>query len=185
MNKNKLKNISKFLSLILRHKPETIGLKLDKNGWADIDELIEKSKDISLTRELIDEVVQKNDKRRFIIDGNRIRANQGHSIEVDLELKPLTPPDILYHGTATRFLDSIMQTGITKQSRQHVHLSQELETAISVGQRHGKVAILEVNAQEMLAKGHTFYRSENGVWLTDIVGVEFLKILTPSSPTFS
>ena len=176
MNKNTLKNIRKFLSLILRHKPETINLKLDKNGWADNDELIEKSIDISLTKELLAEIVERSDKKRFIIESNRIRANQGHSIVVDLELKSLIPPDILYHGTATKFLDSIMQTGITKQSRHHVHLSQELETAISVGKRHGKVAILEVNAKEMFQKGHNFYCSQNGVWLSNFVDVAFLKI---------
>ncbi len=177
MNKNRLTKISKFLSLILRHKPETINLKLDKNGWADIDELIDKSIDMSLTRELITEVVEKNDKKRFIIDGDRIRANQGHSLAIDLELKPLTPPDILYHGTATRFLDSIMQKGLTKQSRQHVHLSAELTTAIAVGKRHGKVVVLEIDAKKMVENGDTFYLSNNGVWLTDFVGVAFLKVL--------
>lgn len=111
MNKNNIKTTSKFLSLILRHKPQTIGLKLDENGWADIDELIEKSKNNKLTRELLDEVVEQNDKKRFIIEGNKIRANQGHSINIDLELKAVRPPDVLYHGTATRFLDSIVKEG--------------------------------------------------------------------------
>lgn len=175
MNKNNIKKISKFLSLILRHKPETINLKLDENGWADVDELIAKSKNIKLTKELINEVVRDNDKQRFIIEENKIRANQGHSIEVDLELKAVTPPDILYHGTATRFLDSIMQTGLSKQARQHVHLSQELETATAVGKRHGKLVILEVDAKKMFDEGFEFYLSENGVWLTDVVGVRFLK----------
>lgn len=175
MNKNNIKKISKFLSLILRHKPETINLKLDENGWADVDELIAKSKNIKLTKELINEVVRDDDKQRFIIEENKIRANQGHSIEVDLELKAVTPPDILYHGTATRFLDSIMQTGLSKQARQHVHLSQELETATAVGKRHGKLVILEVDAKKMFDEGFEFYLSENGVWLTDVVGVRFLK----------
>lgn len=175
MNKNNIKKISKFLSLILRHKPETINLKLDENGWADVDELIAKSKNIKLTKELINEVVRDDDKQRFIIEENKIRANQGHSIKVDLELKAVTPPDILYHGTATRFLDSIMQTGLSKQARQHVHLSQELETATAVGKRHGKLVILEVDAKKMFDEGFEFYLSENGVWLTDVVGVRFLK----------
>jgi len=175
MNKKSIKQTSKFLSLLLRHKPETIGLKLDKNGWADIDELIEKSKDFILTRALIDSVVKQNDKQRFIIDGNKIRANQGHSIEIDLELKSITPPEILYHGTARRFLDSIMETGLTKQKRQHVHLSKEIETATRVGMRHGKVVILEVDAKRMHEEGYAFYLSENGVWLTNGVPKEFLK----------
>ena len=175
MNKNNIKKTSKFLSLILRHKPETIGLKLDENGWADIDELIEKSKNLKLTKELIDEVVEQNDKQRFIVEGNRIRANQGHSIVVDLELKAVTPPDVLYHGTATRFLESIMQTGLNKQKRQHVHLSKNIETATSVGLRHGKVVILEVDAKQMFDEGYEFYLSLNGVWLTDVVPKKFLK----------
>jgi len=175
MNKNSIKKISKFLSLILRHKPETIGLKLDTHGWADIDELMAKSKNIKLTRALIDEVVAQNDKQRFIIEGNKIRANQGHSIDVDLEFKAVTPPDMLYHGTATRFLESIIQTGLSKQKRQHVHLSKDIETAIMVGKRHGKVVILEVDTKRMLEDGYEFYLSVNGVWLTDVVPVKYLK----------
>jgi len=175
MSKNKIKNVSKFLSLLLRHKPETIGLNLDENGWADIDELISKSKEIALTRALIDEVVADSDKQRFIIESDRIRANQGHSIVVDLEFKAVCPPDKLYHGTATRFLDSIMQGGLTKQQRLHVHLSKDIETATAVGKRHGKVVILEVNSKKMFEDGYEFYLSENGVWLTDVVPVEYLK----------
>jgi len=176
MNKNSIKKISKFLSLLLRHKPQTIGLKLDANGWADIDELIEKSKNIKLDRALIDEVVAQNDKQRFIIKKNRIRANQGHSIDVDLEFKAIEPPSVLYHGTATRFLDSIMKIGLTKQKRQQVHLSKEIETAIAVGKRHGKVALLKIDAQKMFEKGYEFYLSENGVWLTDSVPLEYIDI---------
>ena len=175
MSKSKIKNVSKFLSLLLRHKPETIGLTLDENGWADIDELINKSKEIALTRVLIDEVVADSDKQRFIIEGDRIRANQGHSIAVDLEFKAVRPPDKLYHGTATRFLDSIMQSGLTKQQRLHVHLSKNIETATAVGKRHGKVVILEVESKKMFEDGYEFYLSENGVWLTDVVPVEYLK----------
>ena len=175
MNKNNIKTTSKFLSLILRHKPQTIGLKLDENGWADIDELIEKSKNRNLTRELLDEVVEQNDKKRFIIDANKIRANQGHSINIDLELKAVRPPDVLYHGTATRFLESIMKEGLTKQKRQHVHLSKELDTAINVGKRHGKVVILELDTKKMFEEGYEFYLSENGVWLTDVVPNKYLK----------
>ena len=174
MNKNNIKKISKFLSLLLRHNPQTIGLKLDTNGWADIDEIIEKSKNIELNRALIDEVVAKNDKQRFVIKENKIRANQGHSIDVDLEFKSVTPPNMLYHGTATRFLDSIMKTGLTKQKRQHVHLSKEIATAIAVGKRHGKVVLLEIDSKKMFDNGYKFYLSENGVWLTDVVPVEYI-----------
>jgi len=175
MNRENIKKVSKFLSLLLRHKPETIGLKLDENGWADIDELIEKSKDIELTRALIDEVVADNDKQRFILEGNRIRANQGHSIRVDMEFKAVTPPNTLFHGTATRFLESIMETGLSKQKRQYVHLSKDIETATAVGKRHGKVVVLKVDSKRMSEEGYEFYLSENGVWLTDNVPVNYLK----------
>lgn len=174
--KEKTRKISKFLSFILRHNPQSIKLKLDAQGWADIGELIANSKEIKLTRELIEEVVQENDKQRFSIDGDRIRANQGHSISIDLALEAVKPPKILYHGTATRFLDSIMQEGLTKQSRQHVHLSKDIETAKIVGQRHGKVVILEINSEKMFHEGYAFYLSENGVWLTDRVVTQYLKV---------
>jgi putative RNA 2'-phosphotransferase len=175
MSKKNIKKISKFLSLILRHEPQIIGLILDKNGWAEIDEIIEKSSELVLTRELINEVVIQNEKQRFTIEGDKIRANQGHSIDVDLEFKAVTPPDMLYHGTAIRFLESIMKTGLSKQQRQYVHLSEALETAINVGKRHGKVVVLEVDARKMFEEGYEFYLSENGVWLTDVVPLEFLK----------
>jgi len=175
MNNKNIKQTSRFLSLLLRHKPETIGLKLDENGWADMDELIKKSKKRGLTRVLIEKVVEQDDKQRFSIEGNRIRANQGHSLAIDLGLKAVTPPEVLYHGTAIRFLDSIMKMGLTKQKRQYVHLSKEIETATHVGMRHGKVVILEVDAKGMYEAGYLFYLSENGVWLTDVVPKEFLR----------
>ena len=175
MNNNKIKTTSKFLSFILRHQPEKIGLELDGNGWADINELIKKSQKVKLTKELIEEVVTKNNKQRFIIKDGKIRANQGHSINIDLELKSILPPNVLYHGTATRFLDSIFKEGLTKQSRQYVHLSKDIETSTMVGKRHGKVVVLEVDAKRMFEEGYVFYLSENGVWLTDSVAVEFLK----------
>lgn len=175
-----LKQISKYLSLILRHKPESIGLSLDKNGWANIDELISKSSQysdcISLDFELIQKVVNTSDKQRFIIsdEKKRIRANQGHSIKVDLQLKPAIPPALLYHGTATRFLDSILKEGLTPQKRHHVHLSTKLDTARSVAQRYGTPIILQINSQLMSENGFEFYLSENGIWLTDSVPPEFL-----------
>lgn len=172
-----LVSTSKFLSLVLRHQPEVIGLILDDSGWADIDTLIRLSQAHKpLTRALIEQVVQANSKQRFAIsdDGRRIRANQGHSIEVDLDLVPVTPPTLLYHGTATRFVDAIRREGLVKRSRQHVHLSADADTATAVGARHGKPAVLIVRAGEMAAAGHAFFRSENGVWLTDAVPVGFI-----------
>lgn len=171
--------VSKFLSYILRHKPEAIGLMLDDNGWANIDELINKSHEsgeVSLSRELIQRVVDTNDKCRFILsnDCQSIRANQGHSIEVDLQLKPATPPEFLYHGTANRFLDSILEEGLKPQQRQYVHLSTDIETASNVGERYGKPAILIVKSLLMHEEGFTFYCSENGVWLTRSVPNSYL-----------
>jgi putative RNA 2'-phosphotransferase len=172
--------ISKFLSFVLRHKPGAIGLVLDEQGWAYIDELINKAKQAgevtTLDRALIQEVVDTNDKKRFVIseDGQRIRAAQGHSIDVDLQLKPVTPPEFLYHGTATRFLDSILKEGLKPQQRQYVHLSKDIETATAVGQRYGKPVILKIKAQLMYEQGFTFYLAENGVWLTDSVPPTFL-----------
>lgn len=172
-----LVSTSKFLSLVLRHQPEVIGLILDDSGWADIDTLIRLSQAHKpLTRALIEQVVEENRKQRFAIsdDGRRIRANQGHSIEVDLGFVPVTPPTLLYHGTATRFVDAIRREGLVKRSRQHVHLSADADTATAVGARHGKPAVLIVRAGEMAVAGHAFFRSENGVWLTDAVPVGFI-----------
>lgn len=172
-----LVSTSKFLSLVLRHQPEVIGLILDDSGWADIDTLIRLSQAHKpLTRALIEQVVEENSKQRFAIsdDGRRIRANQGHSIDVELGLQPLAPPTLLYHGTATRFVDAIRREGLVKRSRQHVHLSADADTATAVGARHGKPAVLIVRAGEMAAAGHAFFRSENGVWLTDAVPVGFI-----------
>ncbi|MFZ2754921.1 MAG: RNA 2'-phosphotransferase [Lysobacteraceae bacterium] len=172
-----LVSTSKFLSLVLRHRPDVIGLSLDETGWADIDTLIRLSQPHKpLTRALIEQVVGENSKQRFAIsdDGRRIRANQGHSIEVELGLQPLAPPTLLYHGTATRFVDAIRREGLAKRSRQHVHLSADADTATAVGARHGKPAVLIVRAGEMTAAGHAFFRSENGVWLTDAVPVGFI-----------
>lgn len=169
---------SKFLSLVLRHAPETIGLSLDSNGWASVDDLLRhaNAKGQKITRELLEEIVASNDKKRFAFseDGSRIRANQGHSVTVDLALTAIEPPPFLFHGTATRFLDSIRAEGLRRGSRHHVHLSLEEDTAAKVGVRHGKLAILTVHAAAMHALGLPFYRSDNGVWLTEHVPVEFL-----------
>ena len=174
---------SKFLSLILRHQPEKIGLVLDANGWADIDELLRLSaaKGRPLTRALLEEVVVTNDKQRFVLseDGTKIRANQGHSVSVDLGLVPMVPPPVLFHGTATRFLESIRQQGLLKGSRQHVHLSPDEATAIKVGQRHGKPIVLKIAAGKMQRDGHQFFHSANDVWLTDHVPAACLEVVPP------
>ncbi len=172
------KRISKFLSLILRHKPEVLPIELDPQGWADLDEIIEKMqrKGMEVDQSIIESVVANNDKQRFRLDldNRRIRANQGHSIDIDLALEPSVPPKQLFHGTATRFIDSIMEKGLIRGSRQHVHLSLDIVTATKVGSRHGKPTILKVDAETMHQKGFVFYVSENRVWLTEHVPVEFL-----------
>jgi putative RNA 2'-phosphotransferase len=172
--------ISKFLSLVLRHSPETINLNMDRNGWVSINELIEnanKYKNMRLTVDLIKTIVKNNDKQRFIIsdDGEKIRANQGHSLTVDLELESKTPPDILYHGTASRFLDSILKNGLNSMSRQYVHLSSTEETALTVGKRHGNPIILYINAKKMNEDGYKFYLSENNIWLVDKVPAKYIR----------
>ena len=170
--------VSKFLSLALRHKPGQIGLALDGQGWADIGELIEKAgaNGTALTRELIAEVVATSDKQRFAIDaaGQRIRANQGHSIGVDLGLAPKTPPAVLFHGTAEKSLAAIRAEGLKRGRRQHVHLSPDEPTAIKVGRRHGRPVVLRIAAVRMASAGHAFFLSTNGVWLTDCVPAEFI-----------
>lgn len=174
MNKE-LAKISKYLSYILRHNPDSIGLLLDAQGWASIDDLILKA-DFSLNYELLKKTIEQNDKKRFIIseDGLYIRANQGHSISIDLDLEPTEPPYFLYHGTADRFLSSIMEKGLEPRQRQYVHLSKDIQTALKVGQRHGKPVVLTIEAKKMCEHGHEFFLSENGVWLTKKVPAQFL-----------
>lgn len=176
-NKN-IKNISKFLSLILRHKPQVIGLNLDEQGWASVEELLQKlaANKKGITMSELEWVVENNNKKRFSFneDKTRIRANQGHSLKLDLGYEAVEPPEFLYHGTASRFIDSIKKTGLEKRNRHHVHLSQELDTAKSVGGRHGKPVILIVKSKEMHQAGHDFFVSKNGVWLTDRVPLGFI-----------
>lgn len=167
--------ISKYLSYVLRHDPGSIGLNLDRGGWADIEELIRKSQ-IKMDINVIHTAVRTNNKQRFKIsdDGVMIRANQGHSFEVDLGLDPKKPPVFLYHGTAKKNLESIQREGLKKMGRQYVHLSPDQQTAVKVGQRHGKPIVIMIDAKKMYYEGHTFYLSENGVWLTDHVPPQFL-----------
>lgn len=174
---------SKFLSFVLRHQPEAIGIQLDEQGWVDVEELLAAAgrQGRQIDRTLLERVVETNDKRRFAFseDGLRIRASQGHSVEIDLGLAPVGPPELLYHGTATRFLDSIRAGGLTSGERRHVHLSPDAETAVAVGRRHGKPVVLTVEAGRMHAAGHLFFLSANGVWLTDQVPAEYLLIPGP------
>ncbi len=177
MTQKNLTQTSKFLSLILRHKPETIGLNLNQHGWADISELIEKApSEMSLTIALIKQIVAENNKKRFALsdDGLQIRANQGHSISVDLGFTCSEPPSLLFHGTASRFITAIKAEGLIAGQRHHVHLSTNIKTALSVGKRYGKPVILQVAAKEMYQQGHRFFLSENNVWLTDAVPPQFL-----------
>ena len=173
--------ISKFLSLVLRHEPEAIELHLNENGWADVKELIEKMNEhhFGITRKILNDVVATNNKQRFAFndDKSKIRANQGHSIQVDLHLKQENPPVYLYHGTAEKAVASILKTGIQKRARHHVHLSVDIPTAIAVGKRHGKPKAFIISAQQMQKDGYTFYVSQNNVWLTDHVPVKYLKLL--------
>lgn len=178
MKEKEIKTASKFLSLILRHQPDTIGLELDKNGWASVEELIEKANinGHSFSRELIETVVSTNDKKRFAFneDRARIRASQGHSLKVELDLQIQEPPEHLYHGTISENIKDIKSSGLKKMSRQHVHLSKDEETARKVGSRRGKPVILIVKALEMYKTGSVFYISENGVWLTDEVPQQYI-----------
>lgn len=176
------KKTSVFISLILRHKPETIGIALDKYGWADVQELIDginRTQKYSINRQILEEIVRTDHKQRYSFneDKTRIRANQGHSICVDVELKEVVPPEYLYHGTAERFVDSINTEGLKPQSRLYVHLSKDTATAVQVGSRHGKPVIYQIFSGDMYRQGYIFYLSENGVWLTKHVPVDFMTIL--------
>ncbi len=172
------KRLSKFLSLILRHRPEVIGIELDASGWANVQELIQKinATGDQINFELLNHIVETNTKKRFTFnsDKTRIRANQGHSIAVDHNFKALKPPEFLFHGTGEKYVPGILHQGIIKKQRHHVHLSLDTETAFKVGQRHGKPIILKIEALKMHLSGFSFYCSANGVWLTDHVPVNFI-----------
>ena len=173
-----LTRTSCFLSLILRHKPETIGISLDEHGWANVDALIE---GISKTREfnmdILEEIVRTDEKERYSFNEDKtlIRANQGHSIPVDVELEKVEPPEELWHGTGEKYVSSIDEIGLIRKSRLYVHLSKDKETAVKVGSRHGKPVIYTVKAREMYQDGYEFFLSKNGVWLTKEVPVKYLE----------
>ena len=172
-----LNDTSKYIALILRHKPETIGISLDEHGWANVDELIAGiAKTQLFNMEMLQEIVSTDNKQRYSFNEDKtlIRANQGHSIPVDVELEKKVPPTILYHGTAEKYEDAIDVQGLVPKSRLYVHLSADIETAIKVGQRHGKPVIYKVLAGKMQEDGYDFFQSVNGVWLTKRVEIKYL-----------
>lgn len=181
MDKTRQVKISKYLSKHLRHEPERLGLILAPGGWVSVEELLAacRQNHFPVTRDELEEVVASSDKQRFAFDptGTRIRANQGHSTEVDLQLAPVAPPALLYHGTAEPTIEPILRDGLCKMARHHVHLSCDVETARNVGARHGRPVILAVDADGMQRDGYTFYRSANGVWLVDSVPPQYLRRL--------
>lgn len=173
-----LTRISKYMSLILRHKPQVIGIQLDAHGWADVNALLAGiSKKYPINRDILEEIVGRDEKQRYSFseDGTKIRANQGHSIPIDVELTLAEPPETLYHGTAQRFAASIEAQGLFPQNRLYVHLSPDPETAEKVGRRHGEPVIYLVAARQMYRDGYLFYLSANGVWLTKVVPAPYLK----------
>lgn len=182
MTEKEIIRTSKFLSLILRHEPERVGLKLGEAGWVGVDELLQavNANGVALTIEQLQNIVATSDKKRYAFseDGQRIRASQGHSVEVDLQYPPQTPPEILYHGTATRFLDGIRQDGLQRMERHDVHLSAETKVTLQVGGRHGKPVLLTIRAGDMHRAGFVFRCSANGVWLVDHVPPKFIEFAT-------
>jgi putative RNA 2'-phosphotransferase len=179
MNDKQRVRASKFLSKHLRHEPAAIGLALEAGGWVPVDAVLAgcRAAGLPLTRNELADVVASSDKQRFAFDetGTRIRANQGHSVDVDLQLSPTAPPALLYHGTPERFVPAILEKGLQKMGRHHVHLSADVPTATRVGARRGRPVILVVDSAGMAAAGHLFFVSANGVWLTDRVPPEFLR----------
>ena len=182
MDNKEIIRTSKFLSLILRHEPERVGLTLGEAGWVNVDDLLRavNQHGIALSVEDLKHVVETNNKKRFAFseDGRRIRASQGHSVEVDLQYTPQPPPEILYHGTATRFLGAIRAEGLNRMARHDVHLSAEIKVTLQVGGRHGKPVLLVIRAGDMHRAGHQFKVSANGVWLVNQVPPEFIEFPT-------
>jgi len=181
MDNKRLVRVSKYLSLHLRHEPEKLGLELQPGGWVGVETLLDacRRQNCPLTRDELNEVGANNDKKRFAFDdgSTRIRANQMHSVEIDLQREPAVPPDVLYHGTATKSLSSVLKKGLEKMARHHVHLSKTPEEACKVGARHGKPVVLVVDAAAMHRAGILFFVPANGVWLTDEVPPQYLRPL--------
>lgn len=177
----RLDKLSKFISLVLRHKPQAAHIALDEHGWADVKELLNGINDTGrkIDMAVLEEIVATDNKQRYSFNQDKtlIRANQGHSVSVDVELKEQEPPGILYHGTAARFVGNIRNEGLKPMGRLYVHLSKDVETALKVGKRHGEPVVLKVHSGEMHRDGYKFYLSENGVWLTKRVNVEYFEML--------
>lgn len=177
----RLERISKFISMILRHRPEVIGITLDEHGWADVNELIkginETGEEVEFSKDTLETIVKTDKKQRYSFsqDKTLIRANQGHSIPVDVELEKKEPPKVLYHGTGSRFVKSIQEQGLLPMERLYVHLSTDVETATNVGKRHGTPVIFKVNAEQMQKDSYDFFQSVNGVWLTKEVLAKYLE----------
>lgn len=175
-----LNKLSVFISLVLRHKPDEAHITLDEHGWANVEELLAGINDTGrkIDMEILKEIVRTDNKQRYSFNEDKtlIRANQGHSIPVDVELEEKQPPQFLYHGTADRFLDSIMLEGLKPMSRLYVHLSKDEETAVKVGKRHGKPVVLKISAEEMYYDGKKFYLSQNGVWLTKYIEKKYIEM---------
>lgn len=177
------KETSKYISLILRHKPEVIGITLDEHGWANVTELIEGiCRTQAFDMEKLEEIVRTDEKQRYSFNEDKtlIRANQGHSIPVDVELEQTMPPEILWHGTGKKYVESINKEGLVSKSRLYVHLSKDYETAVNVGSRHGKPVVYKVLAKQMAENGYSFMLSVNGVWLTKEVPIKYLEIVGSS-----
>lgn len=181
MDETRLVKVGKYLSKHLRHQPKRLGLTLQPGGWVPVADLLAACARMHfpISRAELDEVIARNNKQRFSLDptGTLIRANQGHSVAVDLQLAPVVPPPLLYHGTAAHLVETIRRAGLRKMSRHHVHLSSDAETARIVGARHGRPVVFAVDAEAMHQAGHLFYCSANGVWLVDAVPPEFLRLL--------
>lgn len=175
--KNNITEVSKYLSLILRHKPEVIGISLDEHGWANVDELLAGvSADYPINMELLEEIVRSDNKQRYSFNDDKtlIRANQGHSIPVDVELEKKEPPENLWHGTGQKYVESIDAHGLIPKSRLYVHLSADYNTALNVGKRHGIPVVYKVDSKKMVADGYEFFQSVNGVWLSKRVPIKYL-----------
>lgn len=173
-----LTDLSRYMSLILRHKPETIGISLDEHGWANVNELIAGiAKDNEFNMDILEEIVRTDNKQRYSFNEDKtlIRANQGHSVPVDVELDVMTPPEFLWHGTGEKYVASIDVQGLIPKSRLYVHLSKDEETAVKVGSRHGKPVLYRVKSKDMAREGYEFYLSKNGVWLTKEVPAQYLE----------
>lgn len=185
MNPKTQTKISKRLSLILRHNPQSVGVTLDAAGWVNAQDLLEalNQKGTRITRETLNLIVEENPKKRFEFDGTqtRIRARQGHSVQIDLGYTATTPPDILYHGTPERFINSILREGLKKQQRHHVHLSTNIPLMLEVARRRGRASLLEINAKQMHEDGYEFFVTENDVWLSDHIPPQYLHQVDPAN----